>query len=133
MTNGYILSVGEPWDFAGPAGQNVIWGNIVRLQSNTCLIFKSAHSLRFAHLTGEVLVLTPRHRGNDFADLATDLVVVNGHLLTGAYAENVAEHQWGNRSAFVLVGSIRKAGWRTRWRGFGRMLRFLRPWGCGFK
>lgn len=36
----YFISVGEPWDFISPDGQNIVRGNIISVKSNQLLVFK---------------------------------------------------------------------------------------------
>jgi len=104
----YFISVGEPWDFESFDGQNVIKGNILKIKSNQCLIFKSNHFLKFGENSGDIIILTPRHQGNDFSDLANELVLVNGSLLLKAYNEELSEEELKQNMKFEIIGSIRK-------------------------
>lgn len=104
----YFISVGEPWDFESLDGQNVIKGNILKIKSNQCLIFKSNHFLKFGENSGDTLILTPRHKGNDFSELTNDFVVVNGSLLLKAYNEELSEDELKQNMKFEIIGSIRR-------------------------
>jgi len=104
----YFISVGEPWDFESQDGQNIIKGHILSIKSNQCVIFKSNYSLKFGEIKGDVLILTPRHKGNDFSDLAGELVVVNGSLLLSEYNTELSEKELQENAKFEIIGSIRK-------------------------
>jgi hypothetical protein len=105
----YFISVGEPWDFDSPDGQNIINGIIVRILSATCLIFKANYILNFKGVTGSFFVLYPRHAESDFDDLknGNDYVTVNGNILPEEYNENMGEDYLKANSKFVIIGSIR--------------------------
>lgn len=104
----YFISVGEPWDFDSPDGQNIINGIIVRILSATCLIFKANYILEFKGVTGNYFVLYPRHSESDFDDLraGNDYVTINGYILPQEYSENMNEDYLKDKSKFVLIGSI---------------------------
>lgn len=99
----YFISVGEPWDFESEDGQNIIRGNIVSIKSNQCLVFKTNYSLQFGEAKGDILILTPRHKGNDFSDLQNELVVVNGSLLLTEYTKELSEKELQENA----IGSIK--------------------------
>ena len=103
----YFISVGEPWNFESKDGQNVIRGNIFRFKNNNCLVFKCNHHLAFGDIKGDVLILTPRHSGNDFSALISGLVVVNGSLLTREYNDMLSEKELIENSKLCIMGSIR--------------------------
>ena len=106
----YFISVGEPWDFNSPDGQNIINGVIIKILSASCLIFKANYVLDFNGHLGDLFILYPRHSENDFADLKneTNYVTINGNLLIGGFDENMSEKELKEKSDFVLIGSIRK-------------------------
>jgi hypothetical protein len=104
----YFISVGEPWDFESQDGQNIIRGNILSVKSNQCLVFKSNYYLKFGEIKGDILILTPRHKGNDFSDLQNELVVVNGSLLLKEYNKELSEKELQENAKFEIIGSIRK-------------------------
>lgn len=103
----YFISVGEPWDFESQDGQNIIRGNILRVKSNQCLVFKSNYLLKFGDIKGDILILTPRHKGNDFSDLKNELVVVNGSLLLIEYNVELSDKELQENAKFEIIGSIR--------------------------
>jgi hypothetical protein len=104
----YFISVGEPWDFESPDGQNIVRGNILSIISNQCIVFKSNHALQFGNIKGNILVLTPRTHGNVFSELKSDLVVINGSILLKEYNEQLSENELKDNMKFVIIGSIRK-------------------------
>ena len=104
----YFISVGEPWNFERTDGQNIIRGNIVCIKSNNCLVFKCNHHLTFGDIKGDILILTPRHKGNGFSALISGLVVVNGSLLIREYNDMLSEKELRENSKLWIMGSIRK-------------------------
>ena len=71
-------------------------------------IFRTTHVLKFGENTGDILVLTPRHQGNDFSDLTNEMVVVNGSLLLKDYNDMLKEKELTDNAKFESLGSIRK-------------------------
>jgi hypothetical protein len=104
----YFISVGEPWDFESEDGQNIIRGSIISMKSNQCLVFKMNYNLQFGEVKGDILILTPRHKGNDFSVLQNELVVVNGSLLLNEYKTEFSEKELQENAKFEIIGSIRK-------------------------
>jgi len=104
----YFISVGEPWDFESQDGQNIIKGNILSVKSKLCIVFKSNYCLTFGEFKGDILILNPRHKDNDFSDLTDELVIVNGSLLIIEYNDELKEKELHDNAKFVIVGSIRK-------------------------
>lgn len=105
----YFISVGEPWDFDSPDGQNIINGRIIKVLSSTCLIFKANYILDFKGVIGDVFIVYPRYSENDFNDLknGNNYVVINGNILSDEYNENMDEGYLKQNSKFVIIGSIR--------------------------
>lgn len=108
-TKKYYISVGEPWDFNSPDGQNIINGIIVKILSATCLIFKANYVLDFKGHFGDIFILYPRHSESDFDNLKneTNYITINGNLLIGDFNESMSEKELKEKSEFVLIGSIR--------------------------
>ena len=106
----YSISVGEPWDFNGPDGQNIIKGVVLKILSATCLIFKANNILNLKGVSGIFFVLYPRHAESNFDDLknGADFVTVNGNILLEEYNETMNEDYLKEKSKFVIIGSIRK-------------------------
>jgi len=105
----YFISVGEPWDFDSPDGQNIINGIILKILNAKCLVFKANYVLNFKGNSGDSFVLYPRHTEGDFNDLinGANYVTINGNLLIGDFNENMNEEVLKEKSEFVLIGSIR--------------------------
>lgn len=105
----YFISVGEPWNFDSPDGQNIINGSIIKIVSATCLVFKADYNLVFGGISGSFFVLYPRHAESNFNDLinGTDYITVNGYILLDNYTENMGEETLKEKSKFVILGSIR--------------------------
>lgn len=104
----YFISVGEPWDFESPDGQNIIRGKILSIVSNKCLVFKANHHLKFGETMGNILILTPRYESNDFSDLESELIAVNGGIFLKEYHEYLNEKELRDCAKFEIIGSIRK-------------------------
>ena len=104
----YYISVSEPWDFESQDGQNIIRGNILKIKSSQCIIFKCNYDLKFDNLKGNILVLFPRHYGYNFANFSNEIIAFNGGLLLIEYNEGLTEKELEENSKFVIIGSIRK-------------------------
>ncbi|MDL5247341.1 hypothetical protein FH581_017405 (plasmid) [Leptospira weilii] len=105
----YYISVGEPWDFASPDGQNRINGKVLKKISSTCLVFKTNYFLEYEGSKSNILILSPRHYDSDFDDLnkEADLVTINGGLLLNKYSDNLTENELKHTAKFFVIGSIR--------------------------
>jgi hypothetical protein len=106
----YHISVSEPWDFNSPDGENLINGQVIKIINPTCLVFKTNLDINIKSLKGNILILTPRHKHNNFTDLenASGYVVINGSLLVASYSDQMNEQELNDNSVFVLIGSINK-------------------------
>lgn len=102
----YFISVGEPWDFESPDGQNIVGGHILCIKSNRCIVFRTNHCLKFDRFEGDILILSPRDRGIDFSDLPNKCVIVNGGLLIKHDDEDLDEKQLIANAQFVMIGTI---------------------------
>jgi hypothetical protein len=103
----YFISVSEPWNFENVDGRNIIEGKILNIKSNKCLVFKSNYNLKFDNVSGDILILFPRYKENNFSDMKRR-IDINGGLLLETYIENFSEKELENKSKFVIIGSIRK-------------------------
>ncbi len=105
----YFISVGEPWDFNSPDGENIINGIIIKIISATCLIFKANYLLDFGGVLGNIFILYPRYTEDNFIELknGVEYVAINGNLLVGDFDENENEEVLKEKSKFVLAGTIR--------------------------
>lgn len=108
-TEKHFISVGEPWDFTSPDGENIINGNIIKVITNNCLIFRANYILNFGQFTGDLFVLYPRNNESNFDDLQSETcsVTVNGNVLLGSLDDNASEFDLKQNSKFVLIGSLR--------------------------
>ncbi|MGQ2802082.1 hypothetical protein ACT54M_17005 [Leptospira santarosai] len=104
----YYISIGEPWDFVGPDGKNIIKGEILKKISSTCLIFKTNHFLEYENNKSDILILSPRHYDNDFDDLVkkTNTVTINGGILFSTYSDDLTEDELKHAAKFFVIGSI---------------------------
>ncbi len=106
MKNSYYLSIGEPWNFEGPDGQNIIRGSIVKIIGPRCLIYKANHITKFDKGSGSFLALFPRYVGTSFDDLKKGMdITINGILIEG-YHDTMDEKEL-EKEKFVIIGSIR--------------------------
>lgn len=107
--NSYYISVGEPWDFVGPDGKNIIKGKILRKISAECLVFKSNHLLKHENSWSDILILSPRHYDNDFdgLDSGADFVTINGGILLIEYNDNLTKDELKHAAKFFVIGSVR--------------------------
>lgn len=110
-TINYFISVGEPWDFTSPDGQNIIKGSILIKLSPTCIVFKANYTVELQGVEGDILVLFPRHYGSDFDDFnkGKNFVTVNGCLLLTNLENNPNEQTLKEKSKFVIIGSLRES------------------------
>jgi hypothetical protein len=103
------ITIGEPWNFTSPDGQNLIKGTITKVVNSSCLLFQSNHVLTFREGSGNFFVLFPRHAGYNFGNLGKDKngVSTNGCLLfEGLWNNNMTPKELETNSKFVLIGSI---------------------------
>lgn len=104
-----IISVGEPWNFTSPDGENIIKGHIIKMVSSTCLIFKANYVLDFRDSSGEIFVLLPRYANENFNDIkgSNRYVPINALLLTTGDESEMTEDQLEVEGKFVIIGDIR--------------------------
>lgn len=102
------ISVGEPWDFTGPDGDNIINGHVIKIINSTCLVFKANYTLNFLQYSGSILILFPRYTNEDFYKLQNEenYVPINGQVLIDNYTEDMTETELKEKSKFVIIGSI---------------------------
>ncbi|AVQ13036.1 hypothetical protein [Leptospira santarosai] len=103
----YYISVGEPWDFTGPDGENRIKGEILKIINQDCLLFKMNHHIEIKNMKGNIMVLFSRHRDNNFYETAENLDwTVNGGLLVTDEYENMNEKELEKNSIFSIIGGL---------------------------
>src|SRR5690349_10277329 len=106
----YKILVDEPWDYKGPAGQNLIVGEIVKVYSPYALLFKSDHSLNFDGLSGNLLILLSRYEKQSL-DIKNDNVgTVGGGLLFSDDYEGKSAKYLEENSSYVLIGGLYRVG-----------------------
>lgn len=107
----YCISVGEPWDFSGPDGQNIIKGTILKKINSNLLIFKSTFlQILPNNLEGNIFLLTPRYQNDEFSNSLKKLsyITVNVALLRVEYSDKLTEQELKENSSFVIIGSIKQ-------------------------
>jgi hypothetical protein len=108
MKSKYRITVSDPWDFEGPSGENVIVGEIVRILSSICVIFKSDTLLNFDGRSGKLLILKSRYAGQNLAkENGYEGTVGGAFLLTEKY-EDFDEKELEDNSKYVLIGRLEK-------------------------
>lgn len=103
------ITVGEPWDFESPSGQNIIDGAIIKTVSATCLVFKANYNLEFGEVSGQILILYPRYADSNFNDLKTgsNYITINGNLFHGECNPNTDEQTLMSNSKLAIIGGIK--------------------------
>ncbi len=101
----YFISVGEPWDYEGPDGKNLINGRILKVIDNRIIVFKSDHKVNLHNVCSDVLVLLPRYDRDFFSIRHNRHVTVGGALYKGTYDDNTSEEDLKN-SEYVLIGGL---------------------------
>ena len=104
----YYLSVGEPWDFVGPDGKNIIKGEVIKKKDDKMWVFRSDHFIDFDYIHGNVFILIPRYSGDDFSNWVDDLVIINGKVLGVAYNGNLSAGEIIDNCKPGIIGSIRR-------------------------
>ena len=77
----YEILVAEPWDYESRDGKNSIKGEIIKIVSGKCAVFKSNFLLEFNKLESHYLILTPRMKDGDFYSENITSTIINGALL----------------------------------------------------
>jgi len=103
----YSISIGEPWDFTSPDGDNIINCLIIRVLSSKCLLFRANYTLDFDGVSGDILILSPRFNDGNFENIVTEEIDVNGGLFLGDYEKKIEESKLKENSKFVLIGSLK--------------------------
>ncbi|EKT87845.1 hypothetical protein [Leptospira santarosai] len=104
----YYISVGEPWDFVGPDGKNIIKGEILKVFDINCVLFKANHKLRIKDVEGDLLILSSRYKKDDHFngnDNKLDWTINVGLILTNNY-EEMNKDDLKEKSKFVIIGSL---------------------------
>jgi hypothetical protein len=101
----YAITIAEPWDFESPDGKNIIRGIILLIVNSCLLVFKANYLLNFDGISGDILILSPRFKDENFENIATKEVDVNGGLFLANYNNN-EESELKENSKFVLIGTL---------------------------
>lgn len=102
----YTITIAEPWDFESPDGKNIIQGIILSIVNSYLIVFKANYLLNFDGISGEILILSPRFKGESFENISTKEVDVNGGLFLDDYNKNYEESKLKENSKFVLIGTL---------------------------
>ncbi|HCC17682.1 MAG TPA: hypothetical protein DEP83_03825 [Porphyromonadaceae bacterium] len=102
----YTITIAEPWDFESPDGKNIIKGIILSIVNSYLLVFKANYLLNFEGISGDVLILSPRFKDENFENIATKEVDVNGGLFLDNYSKTYEESKLKENSKFVLIGTL---------------------------
>lgn len=103
----YYLSIGEPWDFKSPDGENIIKGEIIKFIDSNCIIFKANYALQIDDTVGDVIILTTRYANENFDGLEKEShrVTVNGALLS-EFDEDMGIEELKLKSKFFIIGGL---------------------------
>lgn len=101
------ISVGEPWNYEGIDGANVIIGKIIKVLDKGALLFESKNELEFDGHHGKYLLLHARYvkqdLQRDFQDNKSS--TINGALLAD-FQENESAEELEKKSKFVVIGGL---------------------------
>ncbi|PZO30362.1 MAG: hypothetical protein DCF13_03545 [Flavobacteriaceae bacterium] len=104
----YDILVSEPWDFVSLDGKNLIKGEIINIVSESCVIYRANHKLQFENIEGNILILSPRHREDNFENLIDEKLTFNCGLLKSNIELTENEDVLKTNSKFVLIASFKK-------------------------
>lgn len=102
----YTIKIAEPWDFESPDGKNIIRGIILSIVNSYLLVFKANYLLNFEGLSGNILILSPRLKDENFENIETREIEVNGGLFFDDYDKNFEESKLKENCKFVLLGTL---------------------------
>lgn len=104
----YKITVSDPWDFNGPAGPNLIMGEIIKVLSSQAIIFRSDHLLDFNGQSSDLLILKSRYKDQSLVEGKTYKGTVGAGLLLLKDYEDRDERFLEENSEYVLIGSLEK-------------------------
>jgi hypothetical protein len=105
----FYISIGEPWNFVGPDGQNRIDGKIIKILNEECLVFKSNNIITIENLKGNIFICRPRYFGENYTMLdKKKLVPSNILLLMKEFDEKMKVEEIFQNAEYVIIGSITK-------------------------
>jgi len=104
------IGVGNPWDFTGPDGDNLIIGKLIKIVTPDCAIFQSNHSISVGGVTGNLFFLSSRYQNYDiyssFAEI--NLWTCGVGIYTGSDDTylNMHRQQLEENSKYVIIGGL---------------------------
>lgn len=108
----YHISVGEPWGFTGPDGKNIIIGELIKIVTEKCLIFKSDHEIDIDGIKGSIFILFPRYAGESFSSTIkkNESLTCGIGIYIGPTDEylNMSSDQLKSNSKYVIIGGLHK-------------------------
>jgi hypothetical protein len=107
--NNYYISVGEPWDYEGPDGSNIIKGEILKIVSKDCIIFKASQPIELDNIRSSIIILRSRHVGIHFTELEENKPwTIGGSLMLSDLYEEMSEKELENNSKYFIIGGLRR-------------------------
>lgn len=103
----YKLSIGEPWDFHGVDGKNLILGKIVKEINSKILIFESYREQNFKDVKGKYFLLKSRYYKEQLSKNNEYGGVVNGYLILYDFCNKSLE-EIEQISKYVFIGGLYK-------------------------
>ena len=83
------FSIGEPWDFTSPDGDNIMLGYICVMVRENKIVFYSNHIIKLGLTQGNVFIATCRYYGENVSFLEKDnYLVVSGALVPDSTSED---------------------------------------------
>lgn len=114
MINKYKISVGEPWNFEGPDGRNLIVGSVSQILNTKTIVFESDQQISFNRISGKVFsgkqfILFARYRDEVLVNGDTYKGTVNGLLIIKPFEVLTLDFAHNpNNSVHVFIGSLEK-------------------------
>jgi len=106
----YIISVGEPWDFNSPDGENIIKGSL-EIKSEKFAIFRLNYEIELKQIRSNILILHPRYENENFYKLKNNSVLtINAGIISPYEYNNLLLDEVNAKAIFVIVGTLRKIG-----------------------
>lgn len=102
-----IISVGEPWNFSCMDGNNTILGSIINIKDDNCCVVKTKPIQYREDVMSDILILSPRTTGDNFKNIYSERIYVNGGAFVGKYSDSLSIEELKSQSTFVIIGGIR--------------------------
>jgi len=109
MSNSYILSVDEPWNFENSKGGIELEGEVIRVIDEKHVIFKSQEEVCIDGVRGRLFLLCTRYQGDTLVhDDGIEGVAGGGLIMTDDYM--IADEKTIEKNAvYVIIGGIKKS------------------------